>query len=196
MGSGSMDFIRQVEAFVPGCVQEEADQKEMLSCIRRFPDAVLYRENRLFHMTASAMVFDETMERTLLVHHLLFDAWTWVGGHTDGMENLLRAAEKEAREETGVEKLLPVSEEILSLDILPVFGHWKNGAYVPAHLHFSAAYGFVCDAEKERLLHSKEGENSGVMWASVKEIGAYAKEAHMRPIYSKIIERARARKKR
>ena len=69
---------------------------------------------------------------------------------------------REAREETGLKKVQPVSGKICSLEVLTVDGHEKHGAYVPSHLHLNVTY--LLEADESEELHVCEEENSGVRW--------------------------------
>lgn len=182
-----MNFKQEIENFVPCNEQEKSDKKLLLEYIKLFPKTILFRENKIAHITSSGFILNEKKDRVLMVHHNIFKTWTWTGGHMDGAENLLGVALKEAEEETGIHHFQTVSNEIVSLDILTVPGHFKNGNYVSAHLHLSVAYALVAD-ETEKLI-TKEGENTGVKWIDIKQIDEYSKEEEIIPIYHKIIDR-------
>ena len=122
--------------------------------------------------------------KVLLVFHNQFRAWSWTGGHADGQADLLAAAMREAREETGIREAEPLSPAIQSLDILPVWGHEKQGRYVTAHLHLSVGYALT--APENQLLAAKTDENSGVRWVSVRQLEQYVTEPYMLYIYRKI----------
>ena len=62
------------------------------------------REQPGAHFTASAVVVDATGERTLLVHHRKSGSWFQPGGHFEPEDaSAVAAAEREAREETGLD---------------------------------------------------------------------------------------------
>ena len=112
---------------MPGCAQEAADQDLILSLALREPIAILTRESLAAHMTASGFIVNEARNKTLMVHHNIYNSWSWTGGHADGDSDLLAVALREAREETGIVNVTPLSREIMSLDVLTVPGHVKNG---------------------------------------------------------------------
>ena len=91
-------------------------------------------------MTASAWVVNKDRSKILLAYHNIYDSWAWLGGHADGEKDLLKVALKEVAEESGVKNIKPVSEDILSVEILTVDGHEKKGVYVPSHLHLNVTY--------------------------------------------------------
>lgn len=187
-----MSLKKQIENFRAENEQEEKEKQIILNLIQIFPESILFRKNELAHMTSSGLVLNHRCDKMLMVHHNIYQTWSWTGGHADGDENLQRVAEKEVREETGIKHLELVFPGMISLDILTVQGHYKYGNYVAPHLHFSAAYVFFAD-EKEKLTR-KEDENSAVQWIAVAELEQFSNEKHMIPIYKKIIERTKKKK--
>ncbi len=184
-----MDITTQLAAFRPADSQEEMVLREVRNAWDTAPDALLRRDSPA-HFTVSALILDPTQTQILMVHHNLFQTWTWVGGHTEPGEDLLSAALREAREETGAERIWPLCSQILALDILPVPAHMKNGSPIPEHTHYSAAFGLI--APKNQPLQSKDGENTAVAWIPVEQLPDYCQEPHMLPIYQKIYTRMQA----
>jgi 8-oxo-dGTP pyrophosphatase MutT (NUDIX family) len=124
-----------------------------------------------------------------MIHHNIYNTWAWTGGHADGDEDLLYVAIKEAKEETGLCEVYPLTKDIMSVDILTVNGHMKRGEYVSTHLHLSVAYALIAD-ENIKLCINEE-ENSGVKWIDVEEIDKYSNEPHIVEVYRKIIKKAK-----
>lgn len=166
--------------------QEKKDKEIIIKCIEMFDD-VLTRENDIAHLTSSAFVVNQKRNKILMVHHNIFNSWSWTGGHADGDEDLLNVAIKEVMEETGVNNIQPISEDILSLDILPVLGHQKRGKYIAPHLHLSVAY--LLEGDENEPLVVKPDENSSVQWIKFEDIDKYSNEPHMIEIYKKIISK-------
>ena len=182
-----MDFLEQIASYTPVCEQEQAEQAAMLAFARRFPDTVLSRENTIAHLTASGFIVNGARDKTLMIYHNLYRSWGWTGGHADGDGDLLRVALREAKEETGV-AATPLAREIASLDILPVFAHYKRGRYVHPHLHLCVSYLLVADETQPP--RANPAENSGARWLPLDAIGAHCTEAHMLPVYEKLRQKA------
>ncbi|MTM60465.1 NUDIX hydrolase, partial [Turicibacter sanguinis] len=123
-------YKNQIKRYQPINEQEVQDQKVMLDYIEAFSHNLLTRENEFAHLTSSGFILNETLDKVLMIYHNLYQSWAWTGGHADGEADLLKVAIKEAKEETGVVNIRPLSEEIMALDILPVWGHMKKGQYV------------------------------------------------------------------
>ena len=182
-----MEIYEQIKAYRPWNEQERQDQVLILEFLRKNSDA-FYRTNLLAHMTASAWVVNPQRSKVLMVYHRLYDSWSWAGGHADGEEDLLAVALREVREETGVQRLRPVTEEIYSLEVLTVDGHEKHGRYVPSHLHLNVTY--LLEAEEDQPLRVCEAENSGVAWFSLADaLSASTEPWFVERIYNKLNEK-------
>lgn len=76
---------------------------DYLQHLSRFDDAV-WRSCRTGHLTSSALIVDPAAERVLLTLHPTVGRWLQTGGHLEpGDASLLAGAEREAREEGGIE---------------------------------------------------------------------------------------------
>lgn len=148
-------------------------------------DDILKRDNEIIHITSSGFVINKDKDKVLMVHHNIFNAWSWPGGHADGEGNLLGVAISEIKEETGVKDIISITNKIVSLDILPVLGHFKKGKYVSSHLHISVAYLVQADENEQVII--KPDENNAVKWIPISEIDIHSSESHMKKIYNKII---------
>lgn len=184
-------FKKQVQAYEPFNEQEERDKAILLEWLESGKD-ILTRENEVAHLTASAWVVSPDRKYVLMAYHNLYDSWAWLGGHADGEKNLLGTAVREAREESGIENVHPVSEEILSIETLCVLGHEKRGRYVPCHLHLNVTY--LLEADPSQALSVKPDENSAVAWIAVEDIPKKSTEQwFVERIYPKLCEKAKNR---
>ncbi|MBL4934685.1 NUDIX hydrolase [Clostridium sp. YIM B02515] len=181
-----MNWINSIKNYKPYNEQEKKDKEIILNCINIFDD-VLTRNNEIAHITSSAFVVNKNKDKVLMVHHNIYNSWSWTGGHADGEEDLLTVAIREVREETGVKSVYPVTKDIFSIDILTVVGHIKKGNYVAPHLHLSIAY--LLEADEQEALTIKEDENSGVRWVPIDKVNEYSNEAHMQKVYEKLISK-------
>ena len=180
----NMKIIEEIKKYRPCNAQEQRDQTLILDFLEKNGDAFL-RSNLLAHMTASSWIVNPERTKTLMVYHNLYDSWSWTGGHADGETDLLSVALREAREETGIEHVRPLSPEIFSLEVLTVDGHEKRGEYVPSHLHMNVTY--LLEAEESDTLHVCREENSGVAWFTLEEaLKASSEPWFVERIYKKL----------
>jgi 8-oxo-dGTP pyrophosphatase MutT (NUDIX family) len=105
----------------------------------------------------------------LLLHHRKLGRWIQLGGHADGDFDLCAVALREAREESGLLDIVPLSLEIFDIDIheIPV---WKD---VPAHLHFDVRFLFKADDRKAPIANE---ESHAVGWIPLTDLRSYTDE--------------------
>ncbi len=171
-----------VEQYLPKTDQEAIDKHVMLA-VAKHHENVFYRSCLHAHFTSSAFVVNETYDKILFAHHNIYQAWGWLGGHNDGDENFMHVALKEAREESGLINVRPHSSYVLTLDVIFVENHRKNGNYVPDHLHLNLA--FLLVADEQDALRVKPDENSGVRWFAIDEVLTHVDEPRMMAVYEK-----------
>ncbi|MDD3346633.1 NUDIX hydrolase [Oscillibacter sp.] len=182
-----MDLRSALEAYLPWNEQEQRDCREILRRLKS-GEALFTRENPAAHLTASAWVVSPDRKQVLLAYHNLYHSWAWLGGHADGDRDLLFAAMREVREESGLTEVRPVSDNIYSLEILSVDGHEKQGVYVSSHLHLNVTY--LLEASPKAVIHCKSDENSRIGWFSPEDAVAASSEPWFRErIYKKLNEK-------
>lgn len=184
-----MSLYEMIKNYKPVNEQEECDKQQMLQFMEQNSD-YLVRDNQIGHFTASIWTVNKERTKTLMVYHNLYDSWSWVGGHADGIGDLCAVAMRELQEETGVKHAALVGEEILSLETLTVNGHVKRGKYVPSHLHFNVT--FLAGADENEELIVNADENQAVKWWSFEEALKVSNEPWMiERVYKKLIAKSK-----
>ena len=181
--------MTQIRRFLPGNEEEQQAQQLLLSALDEYGEALLCRDCPAGHITCSGFLLSPDLSETLMAYHLVYGSVGWTGGHADGDADLLGVAVREAREETGITKLWPLSASVLSLDVLPVPAHEKHGVPVPEHRHFNVCFGLIAD--RQQPLRERPGENRDVRWLTPAQMHELCSEPHMSPIYDKLIDRMR-----
>jgi len=184
-----MNLINHINNYIPKNEQETQDKKVIMDCIKQFPSNILLRDNEIAHIASSGFIVNQNISKALMVYHNILDTWAWTGGHADGDENLLEVAIKEATEETGI-PVRPLSDQIASIDILIVPGHFKRGKYVNSHLHLDVAYILIADENETPIV--KPDENSAVKWLPVEDINEALFSSRDVYLYTKLLQQARA----
>lgn len=174
---------KEIYNYLPFNEQEKVDKEVILNLLET-EDNLLSRENKICHFTASSWIVNKDKTKVLMIHHNIYNSWSWTGGHADNEKNLLEVSIKEAKEETGLKSISPILEEIYSIEILTVDGHMKNNQYVSSHLHLNVTY--LLEADEENPLYIKPDENSGVQWFELKDIEKVSNEENMKVIYRKL----------
>lgn len=137
------------------------------------------------HFTASALVVDPSGEKVCLLHHKKLGRWLQPGGHFEPIDDgdPLRAALREAHEETALEVRLPNPEAPfpLDLDIHPIPGRPNK----PAHEHLDLRYLFLAAGETARF---DPEESLGLRFVPWKEALALAGD----PALSRLLTKGRS----
>lgn len=181
------ELTEKIRGYLPYNEQEASDRNVILAFLEENENA-FERENLIAHMTASAWVVNRDRTKVLMVYHKIYDSWSWTGGHADGETDLLAVALREVNEETGVEHVTSISEEIYSLEVLTVDGHEKRGRYVPSHLHLNLTY--LLEADETEPLKVCEDENKGVAWFTLDDaLKASSEPWFVKRIYGKLNEK-------
>ena len=116
------------------------------------------------------------------------NTWGIPGGSMELYETIEETAIRELKEETGIENVNVLKDDIFSLETICVNGHIKRGKYVSSHLHLNLTYLLEVDEKEE--LKIKEDENSGVRWIDIEDIDKYVTEPWMKDrVYSKLREK-------
>lgn len=135
------------------------------------------RSLEIGHVTGSAWIVDQDRSHVLLTHHRKLDRWLQLGGHADGDADILRVAWREATEESGLEGVRPVSENIYDVDIHAI----PATAREPAHVHYDVRFLFEADRHAPLVVSS---ESKDLAWVPLERIAEYSgEESMMRMVY-------------
>lgn len=180
-----MELKEKILRYTPFNEQEEKDKDYMLKWIDSFDD-VLTRNNIFGHFTASAFVVNTNRTKMVVVYHKINDGWMYPGGHADGIEDLLSVAKREVEEETGL-KAKVIDENIFALQVVPTYGHIKNGVFVSSHEHLDCL--FLMEADEIMSLTYRIEESNGVKWLNFDAAMNDDIVPFIRPVHKKIIRK-------
>jgi 8-oxo-dGTP pyrophosphatase MutT (NUDIX family) len=149
----------------------DSHEQQMLERITRFvrEQANFYSRDLLIgHLTGSAWIVDKTFSHALLLHHGKLNKWLQPGGHIEDDADLLSAAMREAREETGAD-VRPHSPAIFDVDVHEI----PARADVPAHFHYDVRFLLVADKTAPLLVSS---ESKDLAWVALEQIEQFTQE--------------------
>jgi 8-oxo-dGTP pyrophosphatase MutT (NUDIX family) len=115
------------------------------------------------HLTGSAWILDRAGHHVLLTHHRKLNRWLQLGGHADGDPNLFRVALREAVEESGLQEIKPLSENIFDVDVHNIP---ERGAE-PAHFHYDVRFLFEADRRSPLIVSS---ESKALAWTPLDDL--------------------------
>ena len=142
---------------------EQAYVDQTLLFLKRFKGRSFKRSNLAGHITASGVLFNKDYSKVLLTKHKKLGRWLQLGGHSDGDTNSLHVALKEAREESGINNIVPISEHIMDVDVQPIPYYAKKN--VLAHWHYDMR--FFVKTEEEQFVISDESDD--LKWFTMQE---------------------------
>ena len=136
------------------------------------------------HVTGSAWLVDASESRVLLTHHKKLNKWIQLGGHADGDSNVLRVAMREAKEESGLRSIEPVSLQIFDVDVHQIPARPNE----PEHLHWDVRYALRAAGSEPPSLSDESFE---LRWVDVAGLDRIAPEESMLRMAAKWLSRTR-----
>jgi 8-oxo-dGTP pyrophosphatase MutT (NUDIX family) len=153
------DALRVLGSFRPDDDEQARLRSSYLEFLATHPDGMT-RDCVPAHLTASALVLDETASHVLLTLHRKGGFWAQVGGHCEPAdETVASAALREAREESGIDGLRLVGDEPVDLD-----RHTLSTAFGSCGEHLDVRYAVVAPAGAQPTVSD---ESSDVAWFAV-----------------------------
>lgn len=135
-------------------------------------DDCFERTQLLGHVTGSAWLVNQAGTHVLLTHHRKLDIWVQLGGHADGDSVPLNVALREAREESGIDAISAVSEDLFDIDIHEIPARKSE----PAHFHYDARFLLQTTASDEFVISD---ESHALEWVDVERIADKTDEESM-----------------
>ncbi len=121
------------------------------------------------HVTASCWLLSLDRKKVLLTQHKKLNKWLQLGGHCDGESNTALAAIKEAKEESGIEKIALIKPDFFDIDIHSI--PERKGE--PAHFHYDLRYVLGVQNSNE---YSLSDESHSLQWVAFEELENYTQE--------------------
>ncbi len=145
-----------IKNYNPKCKEEAVYKIKILQFLAKNINC-FDRSNEKGHITASAWLLNNDKTKALILHHSKLDIWVQPGGHCDGCTDPLYVAIKEAKEESGLKSIVPVSNLIFDLDIHEIPESKKE----KKHLHYDIR--FILKSESDDTLN-KNHESKELKW--------------------------------
>jgi 8-oxo-dGTP pyrophosphatase MutT (NUDIX family) len=163
------DLDHLLTRYVPADAREAEYQTAMSTLLRTATDPLAATHYVPGHFTASAFILSPDCDELLLIFHSKFERWLQPGGHIEAEDDsALAAALREAREETGLQALAPVSAALFDIDVHEIAAR----ADKPTHLHFDLR--FLLRAEDRT--HEAGSDARAARWFACDAIAAVASD--------------------
>jgi len=171
------------------------DEEERLKILKNFVSQNSYSDvtdwnNFYGHIVGSAFIYSLKEDKFLALYHNDFKIFIYPGGHVDKTDlNILDAAKREVKEETGLEDYQVYN--ISNNPLLPIDIDIHNISYnekldLPEHLHFDFRYLFIID----HIVNVKTDPNEmrTYKWISINEFSTNAVSKRVIDKLNKYIE--------
>lgn len=112
------------------------------------------------HITASAWILSPDRQRFLLTHHRKLGRWLQLGGHADGDPDVFAVAQREAREESGLDAFEPLDDLPIDVDVHRIPA--RPGE--PAHEHHDIRFLLVAVSDREVVVSDESHALSWFEW--------------------------------
>lgn len=143
--------------------EEDLHRKNIIAFVERNAQRWWRRSTLDGHITASAWVLNGSRSHALLLHHAKLNCWLQPGGHLDdGDASPAAGACREAREETGLNSLQLVDDNLFDVDIHSIPARGAE----PAHLHYDLRYLIISPESTVTL----SDESLGARWIALDEL--------------------------
>jgi 8-oxo-dGTP pyrophosphatase MutT (NUDIX family) len=133
--------------------EEVIYKNRMLEFIKENPEC-FERSLAIGHITASAWLLDKDYSKVLLMHHAKLNLWVQLGGHCDGESDTLAVAIKEAQEESGINSIAALSDEIFDIDIHLIPANKKE----QEHYHYDVRFLLDVTSNEDFVQNSESKE--------------------------------------
>ncbi len=129
------DLLNKLERHGPFDEAERESLDRMIAFVKQNADC-FERSLQAGHITGAAWLLSRDASRVLLTHHRKLDLWLQLGGHADGDPDVLAVALREAREESGIDGIVPLSTDTFDVDVHAIPAHGN----VPEHFHYDVRF--------------------------------------------------------
>lgn len=155
---------------------------KMIAFVEDNPDC-FERSNLKGHINGSAWLLSPDEKKVLLTHHKTLNRWLQLGGHSDGDSDTWRVAFREATEESGIQGIQFVMQDIFDIDIHTIPENPKKNE--PEHQHYDVR--FLLKAPHEDFIVSDE--SNSLKWVGAQELKKMAQKSEISLSMTRMMEK-------
>lgn len=146
-------LLQKLSSYNPIALEEQSFKKQIINFIEQYENC-FERPLAPGHITGSAWLLNKDQTKALLMHHTKLDRWFQLGGHCDGDSDVLRVAIREAQEESGINNIIPVTEDIFDIDIHLIPANKKE----KAHYHYDVRFLLKVNSDQDVVQNRESKE--------------------------------------
>ena len=166
------EYLKTIKEYLSYYKEEKTRQEEVEKYIRNTEERqIIYSKNIDWNIVSSAFIYNEKNKKFLVLYHKDLKMYLYPGGHIDKEDkNILEAAKRETREETGLTKFKEVliGNQIIPIDIDTHRIPYNKRLNLKAHTHFDFRYLFILTEEEKIKQDTKE--MGDYKWIDIKEL--------------------------
>lgn len=151
--------------------QEQLACQRLIDFVRRQPEC-FERSLAEGHITGSCWLVDNQGERVLLTLHRKLNRWLQLGGHADGVSDVLLVALKEAREESGIKDIQVCSPMLFDIDIHKIPERGQEAA----HYHYDCRFALQTSGNENYRISD---ESHDLKWITIDDLATVTTEESM-----------------
>lgn len=171
-------LLKQLQEYELKYPEEKKKVERFNTFVTRYSNC-FERSLEVAHLTASCWLWNHDQSAALFTLHKKLKKWLQLGGHADGDSNLLEVALKEAREESGIDQITPLSTEILDIDIHEIPARPNE----PTHFHYDVRY-MLQATEDLPFIISEESDD--LKWISLEKLDSLDFEESIARMHQKV----------
>ena len=139
--------------------------EKFINFLEKYWEKGFFRENLKWHFTASIVVFNKDISKTLLMHHIKLDKWLNFWWHADWDVNVRNVAIRELEEEAWISiKEEDLLDNFMDLDLQIIPERKKE----PEHYHYDIR--FVVTVDNNIDFQKQETEVNDIKWFDIEEL--------------------------
>lgn len=167
------ELLNLIDKYLEIFPEEVERQRQLQEYLMSQTDASIVDWNNFSgHIVAGGFIFAKKEKKFLVLYHKDIKSYLYPGGHVDASDiNVLEAAKREIKEETGIDNLQQFilgNNEMIPFDIDTHMIGYNERLDLPEHYHFDFRFMFIVENMED--INIDLDEHSNYNWVDVLEL--------------------------